>query len=188
MPCLGEGRGHRVRQRQKERGGRNGLQDKPTFLKTPRVVITGSKQLKPPHWGWHGFTIITLQEKKKKKDTPWGYLSDEIRACDANNGRTMGWVKRPWSLRITERAASINWIAFMLWGYLSGIEKSTHFETRRQFASEVDTKSTKSALSVTVCHIYACYSNSPAIYCLGPGRCLWLTHPCALLPQVLIGS
>lgn len=56
MPCLGEGRGHRVRQRQRgregERGGRNGLQDKPTFLKTPGVVTTGAKQLKPSHCGY----------------------------------------------------------------------------------------------------------------------------------------
>lgn len=42
MPCSGEGRGH---------GGggvggdRNGLQDKPTFLNTPGVVLTEAKQL-----------------------------------------------------------------------------------------------------------------------------------------------
>lgn len=41
MPCSGEGRGHTARE---EGGGSNGLQDKPTFLNTPGVVITGAKQ------------------------------------------------------------------------------------------------------------------------------------------------
>lgn len=39
----------------RDRGGRNGLQDKPTFLKTPWVVGTGAKQPQPLRLTWlHG--------------------------------------------------------------------------------------------------------------------------------------
>lgn len=72
---MGEGRGHRVRQRQRERGGSNGLQDKPTFLKTPRVVITGAKQL-----NLHTAANMVSLSSPCNKNTPSGYLRDEIRA------------------------------------------------------------------------------------------------------------
>ncbi|KAK5907645.1 hypothetical protein CesoFtcFv8_005469 [Champsocephalus esox] len=71
MPCLGRGEGTQA-ETGGERGGRNGLQDKPTFLKTPTVVITGAKQLNST-LRLTGFTIITLQQK------PSGYFSEEIR-------------------------------------------------------------------------------------------------------------
>lgn len=76
MPCLEEGRGHKTEaETEGERGGSNGLQDKPTFLKTPRVVITGAKQL-TLHTVANMASLSSLCKKKKKK-TLSGYLSDE---------------------------------------------------------------------------------------------------------------
>ena len=76
---MGEGRGHKREaetERERERkGGSNGLQDKPTFLKTPGVVITGAKQLK-----LHTVAnMASLSSLCRKKNTASGYISDEIR-------------------------------------------------------------------------------------------------------------
>lgn len=72
-----EGRGHESEaETERGRGGSNGLQDKPTFLKTPRVVITGAKQL-------NLHTVANMASLSSlcpgKKNSPPGYLSDEIR-------------------------------------------------------------------------------------------------------------
>lgn len=64
-PVWERGGDTRVRQRQRERGGSNGLQDKPTFLKTPRVVITGAKQLNL-HTVANRASLSSLCKTKKK--------------------------------------------------------------------------------------------------------------------------
>lgn len=48
-------------------GGSNGLQDKPTFLKTPGVVITRAKQLNL-HTGANMASLSSLWKKKKKTE------------------------------------------------------------------------------------------------------------------------
>lgn len=45
---------------------------------------------------------------------------------------------------------------------------STSVTDHSQFINEVNSKAQRACYSVTVCQIYACYSNTPAIYCLSP--------------------
>lgn len=55
------------RERRGVGGGSNGLQDKPTFLKTPGVVITRAKQLNL-HTGANMASLSSLWKKKKKTE------------------------------------------------------------------------------------------------------------------------
>lgn len=158
MPCLGEGRGHRVRQRQRgregERGGRNGLQDKPTFLKTPGVVTTGAKQLKPSHCGYLAHEIRVSTTLLKSMTMINMILSIGRWRCHDGS-----WLK------LKKKILHRLWLVAIFYGYLAEISLiSEPLSQQTSFINEVNSTEQRACH----CQIYVCYSNSPAINRLSP--------------------
>lgn len=69
LPGFWEGRGYRARKR---RGVSKGLQDKPTFLKTPGVVITRGHAVKPNVADMASLSSIWRTKKRRRQNSPSG--------------------------------------------------------------------------------------------------------------------